>query len=93
MRGDENVKHYIGQLKITDGEHQYTWTCRFKSENPDERLDNLSRHWYENQEEEDIEVVSPGRYYFKGYEVAAQVDGWQEVPAEVYHQLTIIGEV
>lgn len=76
-------KHYIGKLKETNGELEYTHVFRFLADDPTLFLDGIASRFYD----EDGGDQDGESYSFKGGALVVRPAGYQEIPRDLYTQL------
>ncbi len=88
----KNVKYYIGNIEVRNGEYEYSTTTRFKTKgDPYRYLRKVASTWY--GEKGELQDAKDGAYYFHAGCVCVWEGQCQELTKEVYNAITLITEL
>lgn len=88
----QNVKYYIGDIMVSNGEYEYSSAVRFKTKgDPRRHLRKIASTWY--GEKGELQDTKDGAYYFDAGCVCVWEGGFQELTREVYDAITLVTEV
>lgn len=88
----ENVKYYIGNIEVRNGEYEYSSTVRFKTKgSPYRHLRKVASTWY--GEKGKLQYGKDGAYYFHAGCVCVWEGECQELTREVYDAITLVTEL
>ena len=88
----KNVKYYIGNIEVRNGEYEYSSTVRFKTKgSPYHHLRKIASTWY--GEKSKLQDSKVGAYYFQAGWVCVWEGECQELTREVYDAITLVTEL